>query len=105
MSTFNHRPHGLSEAGNKAYDAIMATMGDVETGGCRTFYSPAEWAARGETYGRNAELIVVYDGGDVSSYFTYDYGFTLAEKMSDALSKVGMFAEQCTGWYSGIYNI
>ena len=67
--TSNHEmPEGLSPKGEAAYDAIMACLKKHEatnTGGCRVFYSPQEWAERKETYGTKAELIVVHDGGDL----------------------------------------
>ena len=50
------------------------------------------------------DLVVGYDGRG-GGKAALEEGISLAEKMGDALSEVGMFAEQCTGWYSGIYNI
>lgn len=106
MNKHNARPEGLSKSGSKAYDLIMKVMGDPDTGGCRTFYSPEEWKARGEQYGCSGELIVVYDGGDVAPYFSFDYGNgKRMDEMNDALHTIGMYAEQCTNWYSAIYFI
>ena len=102
-------PDGLSAKGKRAYKAIMQILIDndaLETGGCKTFYSPAEWKARGEEYCRNAELIVVYDGGAVAPFFNYDYEcYPLIDIMDKALEKVGLYSEQGTCWYSGIYEI
>lgn len=104
----NAKPEGLSEAGEKAYQTIMNVLTKnhaLDTGGCKTFYSPAEWKARGEEYGLDAELIVVYDGGDVRPFFSYEYGDTAAEVMDAALASVGLWSEPCTYWYSAIYKL
>ena len=109
MSTedLNAMPVGLSTKGKKAYKAIMKALGDnTDTGGCKTFYSPAEWQARGEEYCKKAELIVVYDGGAVAPFFNYDYSqYDFCEYMNNALEKVKLYAEPATCWYSGIYAI
>ncbi len=106
------RPKGLSEIGNKAYDNIMKTIQSNEsiyTGGCKTFYSPDEWRKRDELYGLESELIIVYDGGDVVKYFNLDYdiyhNYIHTTKMTNELQKVGIYYEECTGWYSAIYKI
>jgi len=106
ISENNKMPENLSDAGKTAYEIIMGVMGDVETGGCITFYSPEQWKERKEEYGTRSELIICYDGGDVGKYFSYDeYNYTLIDKMSDALEKAGLYSEQCTCWYSAVYNI
>lgn len=89
-------------------------------GGCRAFYTPQEWEDRGEQYGQEAELIVVYDGGDLGYYFNMDRSYDMTcmaaeagfkpepyatyEKMRKALEAIGFYAEECTGWYSAIYK-
>ncbi len=73
------------------------------TGGCRAFYSPLEWRAKGERYGCDSELIVVYDGGDVRMAFDSHDEWACEKSMRDALSAVGLYAERCTHWYSAIY--
>lgn len=102
-------PEGLSLEGKAAYTAIMATLRRLEsenfkfsTGGCQTFYSPQEWAARGEDYGTTAELIVVYDGGDMAEFFEIEG--TFFTHMVDGLKKAGFHSEECTCWYSAIYK-
>jgi len=104
-------PTGLSPKGRKAYDAIMAVLKKHEltnTGGCKAFYAPKEWAARGETYGRGSELIVVYDGGDLGYFFNIDrceVSYNLNEEMRSALEAVGCYSEECTCWFSAIYPV
>jgi hypothetical protein len=104
------QPEGLSGAGKKAYRAIIKQLeknGLTDSGGCKTFYSPQEWSARGEEYGKGAALIVVYDGGDIRYFFNSDtaleYGWSLIDGMQKALDAKDLWAEACTGWYSAIY--
>ena len=99
-------PKGLTRAGRKAAQAILAVLvadGSTETGGCRTFYSPREWKKRGELYGKDSLLIVVYDGGAVRDYFhSYDYKARM-ERMDAALAAAGFRHERCTGVYTSVY--
>lgn len=103
------KPAGLSTAGEKAYEVIMSLVANQEsfcTGGCKAFYSPSEWRARGEYYGLSSHLIVVHDGGDFAPMFNPNYlQYSAHAEMQEALSKVGLYAEACTCWYSAIYNI
>ncbi len=124
------RPEGLSEKGNVAYDVIIAALQKAglsdDTGGCKTFYSPDEWKARGEQYGTSAHLVIVYDGalqsvfnsmvaGDLAydlACLRQDLGFdarevqpTLNDKISTELAACGLFIEECTGWYAAVYDI
>jgi hypothetical protein len=113
IEDLNAMPEGLSTKGRQAYKVIMDAMtlvtGTVDTGGCKTFYSPAQWKARGEQYCHGAELIVVYDGGDVAGFFNYEYAmafdnYSLINDMDQQLSNAGFYGEQGTNWYSGIYE-
>ena len=100
-------PEGLSPKGRAAADAILAKMradGRANAGGCKVFYSPAEWAARGEDYGLESVLIVCHDGGEHAAYFNMDYlEYNLMEQMVQALNAAGVWVEQCTSWYSAVY--
>jgi hypothetical protein len=100
-------PKGLSPEGKRAAEAIVAFLTENEatsTGGCRVFYTPEQWADRREAYGLKALLIVVHDGGDHAPYFNLDYCQYVAwEEMNTNLRLHGVYAEQCTGWYSAIY--
>jgi hypothetical protein len=102
-------PEGLSEQGRKAAQVVLDVLirnRRVYTGGCRTFYTPEEWRARGETWGLNALVIVVHDGGDVAPFFNSAYGDGYATKdMREALQAAGFYAENSTSWYSDIYPI
>jgi hypothetical protein len=79
---------------------------DATGGGCQAFYSPDEWAKRsGEEYGRDSLLVLVHDGGDLAPHCNLDYcNYKAHEKLYKSLRKLGLFVEQCTGWYSAIYR-
>jgi hypothetical protein len=103
-------PNDLSDLGRQVAETIVKTIrhlvGDSVTGGgCKAFYSPEEWQDRGEQYGLSSELIVVYDGGDLSSCFSYLSGLPeFEEAMTKALEDIGVWAEPCTCWYSAVYK-
>lgn len=100
-------PANLSETGAVAYSTIMNVLNkyEAESGGCKTFYSPAEWKERGEDYGKNSHLIIVYDGGDVGSFFNMNHErYKLYDEMQTALSEIGLYFEECTGWYAAVYS-
>lgn len=104
-------PEGLSDDGRKAHAKIVEVLTACEltyTGGCRAFYTPAEWRERGEKYGGESELIVVYDGGDLRHFFNLDTdmetGYVFITKMHEALEAIGFRSEECTGWYCAIYR-
>lgn len=107
MDTTLDIPEDLTGKGRKAAEAILAFLrerGDAFTGGCRVFYSPEEWADRGESYGRDSLLIVVHDGGNHAPYFNLDYcAYEAWEDMLAYLREHGVYAEQCTSWYTAIY--
>lgn len=100
-------PAGLSPIGVEAWHVITAYLkanGLTWTGGCRAFYSPAEWRGRGEQYGCDSELIVVYDGGQVREPFDPNGGSCAHEdEMARALREIGAYPERCACWYSAIY--
>ncbi len=99
-------PKGLSREGRAAAKAIVALAKKygLEPGDSRVFYTPKEWRERGESYGTSGELVVVYDGGDLASLMTMDYGYKLFDELMGALNAHGCFPEQCTGWYSAVYT-
>ena len=107
MNTDLDLPTGLSAKGRAAARIIRALLRERQTtytGGCRAFYSPAEWQARGEQYGTDALLILCHDGGDLAAYCNPAYEDRDAMRaLREALSHIGLFAEQQTGWYTAIY--
>lgn len=115
MSTEDNRdfdmPEGLDDEGIVAVDTIKALLDQLgmdETGGCKAFYSPSEWEERGEDYGKGSVLIVCHDGGDLACFFNWDQadetGYRMINDMQEALDAEGLYAEQCTGWYTAIYK-
>jgi hypothetical protein len=106
MNDFD-RPDGLDLRGVAAFDALLGFIRshDIESGGgCRAFYSPDEWRARGEQYGLNSVLIVCHDGGGLAPVFNLDYEcYKLHDEMQRVMRLHGFFAQDCTGWYSAVY--
>lgn len=117
-------PEGLDDAGRRAYEIITAYLRQHErtsTGGCKAFYSPAEWKDREERYGTDSRLIVVYDGGALRPVFNMDAAYAadcayyetvrrprepyqLYEGMQEKLREAGLYFEECTGWFSAVYS-
>lgn len=103
-------PEGLKGLGRAAADVILNTAraacgGEISTGGCRAFYSPAQWKDRDEEYGTKSLLVVVHDGGDLARFFNHDYmDYKAIEQMDKALRAMGVYAESCTCWYTAIYK-
>jgi hypothetical protein len=102
-------PTDLAPKGRKAAEAILSLLREKaadDTGGCKAFYSPEEWAERGESYGTESLLVVVHDGGCHAPFFNLDYCmYGYWEAMSAHLRKHGVYAEQCTSWYTAIYPL
>ena len=118
-------PEDLAAPGRRAYEIIVAYLkerGFSDNGGCKAFYSPAEWAAREESYGTKSHLVVVYDGGAARPVFSMDAAYdldcaiysetgktrkpySLYEGMQDKLREAGLYFEECTGYYSAIYSV
>ena len=69
------------------------------------FYTPAQWAARHEEYGLDSKLIIVHDGPPLAPYFNPAYEcYHALRDMREAIEATGHYVEQCTCWYSAIYN-
>ncbi len=98
--------------GRLAHEAIVEVLrrdGATFTGGCRPFYSPAEWRKLGrESCGEACVLIVCYEGGSaVAPYFSHDYdadnSYVHHEKMRVALEAAGFWSEEHRSWYAAVY--
>lgn len=102
-------PAGLTPKGREAATVIekfLKEKGLLDAGGGGKFYSPRDWAERGEEYGTTSVLVVTHDGGDHAPAFSWDYeAYDLVEELRVRLAEIGCFAEQCTSWYSAIYPI
>ncbi len=90
------------------WDAAARALGrPPKTGGCRAFYTPGQWRARGEEHGRNSRLIIVHDGGDLAPLINLDYeSYTLHDRFMDRVREMvpGILIEPCTGWYAAVYT-
>ena len=66
-------------------------------------HTSSEW--EGE-YGKGALLILEHYLGDpLWPYVNYDgMQYDKIERLADALSAAGFWVEDCTGWYSGVYE-
>lgn len=106
LATVHLKAHTRAIA-NVILNAVRGVEGPLPPnfgGGCLAFFSPREWEERGETWGRDAELIVCHDGGGMAAFFNSDYGdFRRMRAVNDALREAGYWAEPCTGWYTAIY--
>jgi len=100
-------PDNLDAAGQLAFQTITTFFqerGLMSKDLC--FFSPADWKARGEEYGLASKLILVYDGCSLGAFFSLDRDYpkyNRYEEMRAVLSKAGLFAEECTGWYCAVY--
>jgi hypothetical protein len=114
-------PDGLTTRARRAYQLIVECLQKLgitteSTGGCRTFYSPSEWKEKGETSGRNAILIVVYDGSSVKYHFSMDAAYETkgnkvgseiyekTEAMQTYLNEADFRYEELTRWCAAIYD-
>lgn len=100
-------PEDLDPLGRTAAETLrdfFAENGITGHGGGGKFYSPREWAARGERYGTESLLIVTHEGGNHAGAFNLDYQqYALFDAMVRRLDTIGVFCEACTSWYSAIY--
>lgn len=100
-------PDGLSPQGKNAATVIQEFLeekGATFHGGGGRFYTPDEWADRGEQYGRSSLLVITHDGGDHAPAFNLDYGaYEFQDELVQRLRAHGLYVEQCTSWYSAVY--
>ena len=111
MSTRDFDTSHLKGKAKEAADLIVTHIRDTfdhepDGGGCKAFWTPKEWKAKGENYGRDSVLVLCHDGGDLGPFFSYDYeAYTLMDQMRDKLAAIGLYPEQCTGWYTALYEL
>lgn len=98
--------HLETDEQRKIAETIIKTLPKgASGGGCQAFYTPQEWAERGE-YGKNSVLILCHDGGALAPYCNFDYmRYECIDQMNNALKAIGYYCEQCTSWYSAVYPI
>lgn len=90
----------------KVAEIVKSVLGSkADDGGCKSFYAPDEWKAKGERFGTQSVLVLSHDGGDLAPYCNYDYmQYDKIDKLSDVLGKAGYYVENCTSWYSAVYK-
>jgi hypothetical protein len=95
-------PTDLSPLGLAAVSVFKTFAKEKKTtySGSKVFYSPKEWADRGESFGLNSELIIQYDGSPDVRFLA-----ALSHDVAGALLMHGLYVESCTGWYSAVYKI
>ena len=94
----------LSPEQQRLANLIRRVTGAQSGGGCRAFYTLAEWRERNESYGLDSRLIVVHDGGDLAPWFNPAYCRNeQCSKLSREIERYGYFIEPCTCWYSAVY--
>ena len=100
----NIKGRGLTAA-RAVVKFLKAEQVALDGGGCRAFFSADEWAKRGERFGTKSVLVLVHDGGVLSTYCDLDSGAHHAQERFTAwLAEEGLYVEACTGWYSAIYE-
>ena len=58
-------------------------------------------------YGHGSLMILLHDSCDpLAAYCNYDCGqYDKIDALTDALSEIGLYVEDCTGYYSGVYEV
>lgn len=58
-------------------------------------------------YGQGGVMVLLHEPGDpLRAYCNYDcYEYAKIDALSDALSEIGLYVEDCTGDYSGVYEV
>ena len=100
-------PTGLCRAARKGAEVIRKfalTHGLTHTGG-RVFYSPQEWAQRGEQHATRSLLVIVYDGASIRQALSFDgLDYAMMDKLLNHLDAPDIYTEEMTCWYAGLYN-
>ena len=67
-----------------------------------------EWECAGHReYGKGAMMLLLHPpGSELRPYNNYDCReYDKIQKLVDALSAIGLYVEDCTGDYSGLYEV
>ncbi|MGI6797923.1 hypothetical protein [Gordonia sihwensis] len=109
MSSQWRIPEGLTEAGQHSARIIQEFLDGEGLGNCGSdrFYSPDEWAGRGEQYGDKALLVITHGDPAAATVFNWDYsadGYRLRDELDKRLRAAGTYVECCTNFYSGVYE-
>jgi hypothetical protein len=90
-------------SGDLATMARAAAVIESVLGRDFTCYTRSEFDGE---YGKGALLILQHESCDpLYPYVNYDGGqYEKIEQLADALSAAGFWVQDCTGWYSGVYE-
>jgi hypothetical protein len=90
-------------SGDLAKMAKAAAVIESVLGQPFTCYTRSEFDGE---YGKGALLILQHESCDpLYPYVNYDGGrYEKIEQLVDALSAAGFWVQDCTGWYSGVYE-
>lgn len=67
-----------------------------------------QWEPPGlRPYGKGAVMILLHNSCDpLAPYCNYDCNqYEKIDALTDALSEIGLYVEDCTGLYSGVYEV
>ena len=83
---------------------LLAKYGLLYTGGCRLFYTPAEWQADGGKYSNNSVLVVSYDGADAKHLCNSSLAGKAKQVLQDELDRIGLYFDEGTHWFGMVFN-
>lgn len=96
----------LKELVLQAAEEVLDDVGREELLRDSPFYTPEEWAARGEEWGLNSQLVLVHEG----SWFSYllnleEQAYALYDAFAEKLNQIlpDYHFELCTSWCSALY--
>lgn len=105
VSHLRGRARRAAEAIVQLLTARLAGLRTPTGGGCRAFYSRAEWEGRNERSGSGAVLVVCHDGGDIADYYGYySRAHEAQEELREVLSKMGLYVEVLNCWSFALYR-
>lgn len=67
-----------------------------------------DWECAGNReYGKGAMMLLLHPpGSNLRPYCNYDcHSYEMIELLTDALSAIGLYVEDCNGDYSGLYEV
>lgn len=100
-------PQSVKEALREVRDLAGATWErGASTGGCKAFYSPQEFRAKGHEVHEKVLCVVIHDGGDLAPLFNLDYeDYKAYDKMDQIFRARGIYAEAINSCKTHIHPI
>jgi hypothetical protein len=103
-------PTGLSRKARKLAFALAKLAKERNwNAGQKVFWSPKQWRDKGESYGRDAELVILHEGGAHAPFFSLDHAYNTRfynqyEEQVRFLSEYGFWLEGLYTWSSAVYE-